>query len=96
MVSHGEGRFYADAEWIRRLSAEHQIFSRYVDAGGTAYSEGEYNPNGSAFAVEGILSRDGLILGKMGHTERYEAGLFKNIGGEKRQDLFTAGVEYFR
>ena len=95
-VSHGEGRFYADAEWIRRLSADHQIFSRYVDAGGTAYSEGEYNPNGSAFAVEGILSRDGLILGKMGHTERYEAGLFKNIGGEKRQDLFTAGVEYFR
>lgn len=95
-VSHGEGRFYANAEWIQRLSAQHQIFSRYVDASGTAYSEGEHNPNGSVFAVEGILSRDGLILGKMGHTERYEAGLFKNIGGEKRQDLFTAGVEYFR
>ena len=95
-VSHGEGRFYATQEWIRQLADGNQIFSRYIDDAGLSYSEGEHNPNGSAFAIEGIISRDGLILGKMGHTERYETGLLQNISGQKVQDLFTAGVGYFQ
>ncbi|MDO4765574.1 MAG: phosphoribosylformylglycinamidine synthase [Eubacteriales bacterium] len=95
-VSHGEGRFYANPEWLKRLQENHQIFTRYVDSQGNSFTEGETNPNGSAFAIEGIISRDGLILGKMGHTERYEKGLYQNIGGNKWQDLFTAGVEYFK
>ncbi len=94
-VSHGEGRFYANGDWVRQLIVKNQIFTRYIDADGHSYSEGEYNPNGSSFAIEGIISEDGLILGKMGHSERYEQGLLKNISGEKFQDIFTGGVEYF-
>ncbi|RRD96132.1 phosphoribosylformylglycinamidine synthase [Clostridiales bacterium COT073_COT-073] len=94
-VSHGEGRFYANAEWIQHLIDNQQIFTRYVDVAAASYTEGENNPNGSAYAIEGIISRDGLILGKMGHTERYENGLLQNIPGSKNQNIFKAGVEYF-
>lgn len=95
-LSHGEGRFFANEEWIRKLIENKQIFTRYIDEAGDSYAEGRSNPNGSAYAIEGIISQDGLILGKMGHTERFEDGLFKNISGEKTQDLFVAGVKYFK
>ena len=67
-----------------------------VDAEGRVTAEAPYNPNGSYYAIEGIVSRDGQILGKMGHTERYGENLFKNIAGEKVQDIFTNAVNYFR
>ena len=69
---------------------------QYVDAEGRVTAEAPYNPNGSYYAIEGIVSRDGQILGKMGHTERYGENLFKNIAGEKVQDIFTNAVNYFR
>ena len=68
----------------------------YVDPEGRATAEAPYNPNGSSYAIEGLVSRDGQILGKMGHTERYEKNLFKNIAGEKEQSLFRNAVDYFR
>ena len=58
--------------------------------------ESPYNPNGSSYAIEGIISEDGLILGKMGHSERYEENLFKNISGNKQQDIFVNAVNYFK
>ena len=69
---------------------------RVVDAEGNPTAEAPYNPNGSSYAIEGILSPDGRILGKMGHTERYERNLFKNIAGYKEQSLFRIAVDYFR
>ena len=65
-------------------------------AAGRPTTEAPWNPNGSSYAIEGITSRDGRILGKMGHTERWEEHLFKNIEGNKRQDLFGNAVGYFR
>ena len=73
-----------------------QVAIQYVDADGRVTAEAPYNPNGSYYAIEGIVSRDGQILGKMGHTERYGENLFKNIAGEKVQDIFTNAVNYFR
>lgn len=95
-ISHGEGRFYAKPEWIQRLIQNQQIFSRYVAPDKTAYQEGIFNPNGSSYAIEGIISQDGLILGKMGHTERYEPGLLQNIFGNKQEDIFGSGLDYFK
>ena len=69
---------------------------QYVDADGCVTARAPYNPNGSSYAIEGLVSRDGQILGKMGHTERYEENLFKNIAGEKQQSLFANAVAYFR
>ena len=69
---------------------------QYVDPAGCPTAEAPCNPNGSSYAIEGIVSRDGRILGKMGHTERYESNLFKNIAGEKEQALFRNAVNYFR
>ena len=69
---------------------------QYVDAEGRPTVEAPFNPNGSSYAIEGIISPDGRILGKMGHTERYEEQLYKNIAGEKRQPLFENAVNYFR
>lgn len=72
-----------------------QIFSQYVDFSGTPSMDSRYNPNGSSHAIEGITSLNGQIIGKMGHSERYEEGLFKNIPGEKDQQLFSSAVRYF-
>lgn len=69
---------------------------QYADAEGRATAEAPCNPNGSSYAIEGIVSEDGRILGKMGHTERYAENLFKNISGEKRQPIFENAVAYFR
>lgn len=95
-VSHGEGRFYAPEETIRELFKNGQIATQYVDMRGDPTMESPWNPNGSLYAVEGITSPDGRILGKMGHSERYVPGLMRNIYGEKDQHIFESGVRYFK
>lgn len=95
-VSHGEGRFVARDEMVQELKAKGQIATQYVDFQGNGSCDIKFNPNGSYFAVEGITSPDGRILGKMGHSERIGENIFKNIPGEKDQKLFEAGVNYFK
>ncbi len=95
-VSHGEGRFYAPQEVVEQLFAAGQVATQYVDEGGRATMESPYNPNGSTYAIEGLTSPDGRILGKMGHSERYAPGLYLNVPGQKEQRLFAAGVRYFQ
>jgi phosphoribosylformylglycinamidine synthase len=95
-ISHGEGRFVASDEVIQKLIANGQIATQYVDFDGHATMDGAYNLNGSVYAVEGITSADGRILGKMGHSERIGSGLYKNIPGKKDQKIFESGVAYFK
>ena len=95
-VSHGEGKFVVSEEMVRELFDNGQVAFQYVDDKGNVTVEAPFNPNGSFYAIEGIVSRDGQILGKMGHTERYEPNLFKNIAGEKAQGIFANAVNYFR
>ena len=95
-ASHGEGRFVADEKMVEMLRKNGQIAFQYVDAQGEPTLESPYNPNGSVEAIEGIISPDGLILGKMAHSERYAAGLMKNIPGNKEQNLFANAVRYFK
>lgn len=95
-VSHGEGKFMVSEEMAKDLYQNGQIAFQYVDLENRATDQAPYNPNGSAYAIEGIISKDGLILGKMGHTERYENNLFKNIYGNKQQDIFINAVQYFK
>ena len=95
-ASHGEGKFVADSSTLSDLRKNGQIAFQYVDAHGNATMESPFNPNGSCEAIEGIISPDGLILGKMAHSERYDEGLMKNIHGNKRQNLFANAVSYFR
>ena len=95
-VSHGEGRFAADEEAIKKLAENGQIATQYVDMADNATYDIRYNPNGSVHAIEGITSPDGRILGKMGHSERIGTNVVKNVPGDKDQKLFEAGVGYFR
>lgn len=95
-ASHGEGKFMASKELAEELLKHGQIAFQYADAEGHATMTSPANPNGSTFAIEGIISPDGRILGKMGHSERYADGLMKNIHGNKRQNLFANAVNYFR
>lgn len=95
-ASHGEGKFVADTELAERLMRDGQIAFQYVDATGDATMTSPYNPNGSTLAIEGIVSPDGQILGKMAHSERYDEGLMKNIPGDKNQNIFRNAVNYFR
>ena len=95
-ISHGEGRFFASEELIRSLAANGQIATQYVDMDGNPTMDIRYNPNGSAFAIEGIMSPDGRILGKMGHSERIGRNVAVNIEGDKDQKLFESGVKYFK
>ena len=94
-VSHGEGKFVVTAEEFAELRDNGQIFSQYVDFDGKPSMDSKYNPNGSVNAIEGITSKNGQIIGKMGHSERYEDGLFQNIPGNKDQYLFASAVKYF-
>ena len=94
-VSHGEGKFVVTAEEFAELRDNGQIFSQYVDFEGKPSMDSKYNPNGSVNAIEGITSKNGQIIGKMGHSERYEEGLFQNIPGSKDQHLFASAVKYF-
>ena len=95
-VSHGEGKFVVTAEEFAELRDNGQIWSQYVDFDGQPSMDSKYNPNGSLYAVEGITSKNGQIIGKMGHSERYEDGLFQNIPGQKDQKLFESAVRYFQ
>ena len=94
-ISHGEGRFVASDELVAQLVAAGQIATQYVDEQGVPSLDLNVNPNGSVLAIEGITSPDGRVLGKMGHTERYSAGTFKNVPGNPYQPLFEGGVAYF-
>ncbi len=97
-VSHGEGKFVVNEEFARELFANGQVAFQYVDPiDEVPTMDSPYNPNGSYYAIEGIISRNGQILGKMGHTERFEENLFKNIDDDTReQPLFHNAVAYFR
>ena len=111
-VSHGEGRFVVSAELAEKLFANGQVFSQYVDEFGIPAVAEPDNPNGSAYAIEGITSPDGRVLGKMGHSERTvgidangaSRDLIKNIAGDPLanenenscENVFAAGVRYFK
>ncbi len=94
-MSHGEGRFVASDAVLAELIANGQIATQYVDTFGNASLLTKFNPNGSTMAIEGITSKDGRILGKMGHSERIGDGLYKNIIGNTDQKIFESGVKYF-
>jgi phosphoribosylformylglycinamidine synthase len=95
-ISHGEGRFVASPEQLNALFRSGQIATRYVDADGR-YREGmDGNSNGSYCAVEGLLSPDGRVFGKMGHSERKGKCVAKNIAGNMDQRIFESGVAFFR
>lgn len=94
--SHGEGKFVVNDELAKQLFENGQVAFQYVDASGSVTMQSPFNPNGSSHAIEGVISKDGLILGKMGHSERYEKNIFRNIYGQRRQPLFDNAVAYFR
>lgn len=95
-ISHGEGRFLASEELIRQLAANGQIATQYVDLEGNPTNDVQFNPNDSMFAIEGITSPDGRVFGKMGHSERVGAGLYKNVPGNYDIKMFEAAVKYFK
>ena len=95
-ISHGEGRFLADEALVKRLAEQGQIATQYVDLQGNATTDVRFNPNGSIYAIEGITSPDGRVFGKMGHSERKGAGLYKNVPGEFDMKLFESAVAYFK
>ncbi|MBR2368093.1 MAG: phosphoribosylformylglycinamidine synthase [Alistipes sp.] len=94
-VSHGEGKFVVSEQLAEELFRNGQVAFQYVDADGMPTTDSPFNPNGSSYGIEGIIDCSGQILGKMGHTERYERDLMKNIYGEKVQDIFANAVNYF-
>ena len=95
-ASHGEGRFVANEAWLKRLKENGQIATQYVDLNGNPTMDVDFNPNGSYWAIEGITSPDGRVLGKMAHTERIGAGVALNIYGEQNQRIIESGVKYFK
>ncbi|CAB0736794.1 phosphoribosylformylglycinamidine synthase [Corynebacterium diphtheriae] len=95
-VSHGEGRFVVSETEAQALFSAGQVAFQYVDTEGTPTMEAPANPNGSNYAIEGIISPDGRILGKMGHPERFRDGLMRNIPGMEVQDIFANAVNYCR
>lgn len=95
-LSHGEGRFVAPTHVLNELIAKGQVFSQYVDETGFVSQDGNVNVNGSMHNIEGIVSVDGRIIGKMGHSERMGKFIHKNIPGNKDQKLFESGVNYFK
>ena len=95
-ISHGEGRFVAPQAVLDQLAANGQIATQYIDLDGQPTMDQRYNPNGSLLAIEGIVSPDGRILGKMGHSERRGDGLYENVAGDKFQPIFEGGVDYFK
>ncbi len=95
-ISHGEGRFLSNEKLIRELAANGQIATQYVDLEGNVTSNIRFNPNNSAFAIEGITSPDGRVFGKMGHSERKGNGLYKNVYGNYEIGMFDAAVKYFK
>ena len=94
-ISHGEGRFIASDETVKTLAAAGQIATQYADAEGHASYDIRSNPNGSVYAIEGITSPDGRVIGKMGHVERSAPGNYRNVDGEYDMHFFESGVKYF-
>ena len=94
-VSHGEGRFLCAPELLWKLMKKGQIATQYADLEGVPSMDPEWNPNGSAWAVEGITSPDGRIFGKMGHAERVGPGLYRNVPGNYDMRLFASAKAYF-
>ena len=95
-ASHGEGRFVASDEWLKKLFENGQVATQYCDPEGNVSMDGEWNVNGSYAAIEGITSPDGRILGKMAHVERRGDGVAVNIYGEQDLKIFESGVAYFK
>ncbi len=95
-ISHGEGRFIANDKVLSMLKAGGQIATQYVDLQGNPTYGIEYNPNNSVMAIEGILSPNGKVFGKMGHSERYNKGLYKNVTGNYDIKLFESAAKYFK
>ena len=95
-ISHGEGRFIADSELIKKLAENGQVATQYVDLNGNPTSDIHFNPNNSDYAIEGILSPDGRVFGKMGHSERIGYGLYKNVEGNYDMGIFDSAVKYFK
>ncbi len=95
-ISHGEGRFLASEALLRDLAQRGQIATQYVDAAGQPTLDDDWNPNGSLWAVEGITSPDGRVLGKMGHSERIGPNLYRNVPGDYDMKLFQSAVRYFQ
>ncbi len=95
-ASHGEGRFVANEEWLKKLYENGQIATQYVDVDGNPTMNEDFNPNGSFWAIEGITSPDGRVLGKMAHSERRGNGVAVNITGDQNQLIFESGVAYFK
>ena len=95
-ISHGEGKFYASDAAVRELIAGGQIATQYVDLDGNATYDIDFNPNGSTLAIEGITSPDGRVIGKMGHSERIDNGLYRNVYGEYDIKMFKSMVKYFK
>ncbi|MBQ2770338.1 MAG: phosphoribosylformylglycinamidine synthase subunit PurQ, partial [Clostridia bacterium] len=94
-ISHGEGRFLASDALMQRLAANGQIATQYVDMAGNPSMDTAFNPNGSRWAIEGITSPDGRVLGKMGHSERIGQHLYRNVPGKYDMKLFRSAVKYF-
>ena len=94
-ISHGEGRFLASDKLILKLAENGQIATQYVDLSGRPTDDIRFNPNDSCFAIEGITSPDGRVFGKMGHSERIGAGLYKNVAGEYDMHMFESAVRFF-
>jgi phosphoribosylformylglycinamidine synthase len=95
-ASHGEGRFVASEEWIKKLFDNGQVATQYVDLNGNPTMDEDFNPNGSYYAIEGITSPDGRVLGKMTHSERRGDSVAVNITGNQNQYIFESGIAYFR
>ena len=95
-ISHGEGRFIASEEMLQRLAENGQIATQYVDLDGVPSLDTAFNPNGSLWAIEGITSPDGRVLGKMGHSERVGRDLYRNVPGNYDLGLFRSAAKYFR
>ncbi|MDR1840483.1 MAG: phosphoribosylformylglycinamidine synthase subunit PurQ, partial [Holophagales bacterium] len=94
-IAHGEGRVVGPEAAFKDLLARGQVATQYVDENGQPSMDLEYNPNGSALAIEGLLSRDGRVFGKMAHAERYSSHVWQNVPGDKDMGIFRSGVEYF-
>lgn len=95
-VSHGEGRFVAPEDLLKRLEKNGQIATQYVNLDGLPTMDAAFNPNGSLWAIEGITSPDGRVLGKMGHSERVGPYLYRNVPGEYDMGLFRSAARYFK
>ena len=95
-ISHGEGKFLASDEMVKKLVEAGQVATQYVDLDGNATYDIDFNPNGSALAIEGITSPDGRVFGKMGHSERVGNGLYRNVVGDYDIKMFKSMVKYFK